>query len=281
MTCDEAKKISLGSILDKIGGIRMKQNSRELWYKSPFRKEVTASFKIDLVKNVWFDHGEGVGGNVLDLVMRYNQCNLKQALKFLASDSFSFHQPIFLEHISEEVKNYEIKAIKPLTNIKLFNYIHSRCIDVGLAKKYCIEVHYCLNGRLFYAIGFKNVLGGYELRSKYFKGCLVAKSYSWICNSRKKVVVLEGWTDFLSLLSLYPSIEKKLDFIVLNSVSNKDSIVGELDNYNVIYLCLDNDKSGELTTKSIIDVYPSKSKDIRGIFTGYKDINEFLSSNNI
>jgi DNA primase (bacterial type) len=38
------------------------------WYLSPLRDEHTASFKVDVSKNVWYDFGLGKGGNLRTLV---------------------------------------------------------------------------------------------------------------------------------------------------------------------------------------------------------------------
>lgn len=37
---------------------------------SPFRDEKVGSFKIDVQRNVWYDHGEGCGGSVFTLAQR-------------------------------------------------------------------------------------------------------------------------------------------------------------------------------------------------------------------
>ena len=38
-----------------------------MWYKSPFRTEKEASFKVDLHKEVWYDFGLGKGGDIITL----------------------------------------------------------------------------------------------------------------------------------------------------------------------------------------------------------------------
>lgn len=192
INCSEAKKISLVSILDKMGAKKIKQNNREVWYISPFRNESTASFKIALEKNIWFDHGEGKGGNVLDFVMRYYNCDLKKALQILDNDSFSFHQPISHDEAIEKEKNYEIRTIKPLTNIQLVNYIQSRYISLKMAKKYCVEVYYTLNNQSYFGIGFINDFEGYEIRNKYVKMCLGTKAPSYFNNNSSQIVLFES-----------------------------------------------------------------------------------------
>ena len=39
-------------------------------YLSPLREERTPSFKVDYVRNLWYDFGLGEGGTLLTLVMR-------------------------------------------------------------------------------------------------------------------------------------------------------------------------------------------------------------------
>ncbi|MDM1445883.1 toprim domain-containing protein [Myroides odoratimimus] len=280
MTCNEAKKISLASILEKIGTKKVKQNNQEAWYLSPFRNEATASFKVDLLKNLWYDHGEGKGGNVLDFVMRYYKCELKEALQILDDESFSFHQPTFQDDAIEKEKNYKIRAIKPLTNTQLINYIQSRGISLKMARKYCVELHYRLNDKKYFGIGFKNVLEGIEIRNRYFKGCLGTKSITLIKNNCNQVILFEGWIDFLSLLILYPKIENRFNYIILNSTSQKET-VPELDsNYERIYLCFDNDNTGNETTIYFQKKYENHTKDIRYLFKNHKDVNDYLINKN-
>ena len=54
-------------------------------YYSPFRNEVSPSFHINHKANVWYDHGTGVGGGVLDLVRLLTNCSVREGLNFLAS----------------------------------------------------------------------------------------------------------------------------------------------------------------------------------------------------
>ncbi|MGG5507161.1 MULTISPECIES: toprim domain-containing protein [unclassified Myroides] len=266
--------------MEKIGTKKVKQNNREAWYLSPFRNEATASFKVDLLKNLWYDHGEGKGGNVLDFVMRYYKCEVKEALQILDDESFSFHQPTFQDDAIKKEKNYKIRAIKPLTNTQLINYIQSRGISLKIARKYCVELHYSLNDKKYFGIGFKNVLEGIEIRNRYFKGCLGTKSITLIENNCNQVILFEGWIDFLSLLMLYPKIENRFNYIILNSTSQKET-VPELDsNYERIYLCFDNDNTGNETTIYFQKKYENHTKDIRYLFKNHKDVNDYLINKN-
>lgn len=256
INCSEAKKISLASILDKIGAKKIKENNREIWYLSPFRNEVTASFKIDQTKNVWFDHGEGKGGNVLDFVLQYYKCDLKEALQILSDGYFSFHQQVFQDRVIEKQNNYEIRAIKPLINLQLINYIQSRRIDLKMARKYCVELHYRLNEKAYYAVGFKIDLGGYEIRNKYVKMCLGTKAPSYFNNNSRQIILLESWSDFLSFLTLYPKAENHYNYLILNSVGTLNNVlIKESFNYLYKYTTGQSDKSIKEQKDTSINVH--------------------------
>ena len=67
MTIEEAKNIKLEDYLHSLGYNPVKRQGMNLWYKSPFREETDASFKVNTEINKWYDFGLGKGGNILTL----------------------------------------------------------------------------------------------------------------------------------------------------------------------------------------------------------------------
>ncbi len=67
MNIQEAKTIRLADYLQSLGYSPVKQQGNNLWYKSPFRQETEASFKVSVEHNLWFDYGLGRGGNIIAL----------------------------------------------------------------------------------------------------------------------------------------------------------------------------------------------------------------------
>ena len=55
MTTQEAKKIHIADYLQSLGYSPVKQQGKSLWYKSPFREEAEASFKVNTELNQWYD----------------------------------------------------------------------------------------------------------------------------------------------------------------------------------------------------------------------------------
>ena len=55
MTIEEAKNIKLEDYLHSLGHNPVKRQGINLWYKSPFREETDASFKVNTEINKWYD----------------------------------------------------------------------------------------------------------------------------------------------------------------------------------------------------------------------------------
>lgn len=277
MNSIKAKQIDLVNFLKKTGYVPKKINNIDAWFLSPFRAENTPSFKVNINRNIWFDFGEGIGGNIIDFVVRLENCTVKAALIKLSQESFSFHKQINLH----EIKNkYSINKITEISNHNLISFINSRNINIEVAKKYCLQIHYTFqNTSEYYGIGFKNDKGDFEIRSKYFKGCLGKKEITTINNNSKTIIIFESWSDFLSYLTLKIDNENNENFIILNSTSMTNRVLSVLNNYEFIKLFLDNDDAGNKATNSIINSTYNNVIDCRYLYKNFKDLNEYLINN--
>lgn len=84
----------------------------------------------------------------------------------------------------------------------LVGYLASRGIVPSVAAAFCREVRYEVNGCAFFAVGFRNDAGGWELRSARFKGGSSPKHITTLDNGSDMAMAFEGFIDFLSYLSL-------------------------------------------------------------------------------
>lgn len=183
----EIKKIPIINILNRLNIESVEKKKEEFWFKAPWRNEQTASVKCQ--NNLFYDFGEGIGGNTIDFVMKLFNIRFKEALHFLRNefDSFSFHQPK-QDLINREINKdttYQINKEKVLQNHILTEYLKARCLDIAICKKYLVEVYYQVNDKKYFGVGFKNDVGGIEIRNKYTKLCLGKKWYSSIKNKCK------------------------------------------------------------------------------------------------
>ena len=55
MDIETAKRIALDDFLESLGHSSVRRKGNVLWYLSPLREERTASFKVDIGLNCWYD----------------------------------------------------------------------------------------------------------------------------------------------------------------------------------------------------------------------------------
>ena len=275
MNTTQAREISIEKVLQNLGCQMTKNNETETWYLSPFRVEKTASFKINKKINRWFDHGEQVGGNVIDFVMLKFGFSVPEALNYLKqfTDFFSFQEQVFY---TEESEN-KIEKVSEIKHAALIQYLDGRGISIYKNIDILKEVHYSLKGKMFFGLGFMNKSNGFEIRSKYSKICLGKKDITIISNQSQILRIFEGFFDYLSFSQIRDNKKlKQSDYLILNSVALITKNLSVLENYQTIELFLDNDTTGNKYTEIIKEAFQN-SIDCRGIFKGYKDLNEWFS----
>ncbi len=172
---------------------------------------------------------------------------------------------------------FEQVKVAGLSHPALKDYLEKRAIPLFLAQTHCREISYSIRGKRYFAIGFANRSGGYEVRNSRFKGCISPKDLSLVPLSdhkQDKCCVFEGVMDFLSALVL--GLAGKEDCLVLNSVSNLERSYALLDSYREIRCYLDRDAAGQSALNKLLQRYGSRLSDGSGVYEGSKDLNEHL-----
>ncbi|KAA6318264.1 hypothetical protein EZS27_031708, partial [termite gut metagenome] len=148
--------------------------------------------------------------------------------------------------------------------------------DLELANLYCKEIHYRINDRNYFGVGFRNDRGGYELSNPSgFKGCISPKEITTVRNNWDTCLVFEGFWDFLSYLTLQDMKQIKHDAVIFNSIANVSKAMGFIKMHKDIYTYLDNDEGGQRATRLIKEICPSIN-DRSAQYAGYKDLNDYL-----
>ena len=277
----EAKQIDLVDYLSGLGSKPAKIRGNDYWYFSPLRDEKTPSFKVDRKLNCWYDHGLGKGGNMIDFGIPYFNCTTPEFIKNLNSNFF-LHQSIKTTSVKE------IAAPKiiflgnfMLSSPHLINYLAKRKIPYDIADKYCREVRYQMNDKVYYGIGFKTDSGSFEIRNPLMKSASSLKSITTFKNGADEVSVFEGFFDFLSY-QVYAAKQSlsPTDFIVLNSLSFFEKSRTVIECYNQVKLYLDNDKAGQNCSRYALSL-SNKYKDENGLYKNYKDLNDWLVNHDL
>ena len=228
----------------------------------------------------------GKGGNIIALAeelyasdyVPYLLNKIAERVPHIRSVSFSFRQ-----QASEP--SFQHLEVGELTHPALLRYLQERGININLARLECKELHFIHNGKPYFAIGFPNVAGGFEVRNRFFKGCIAPKDISYIRQQgeqQEKCLVFEGMMDYLSFLTLrmkncptMPNLDGQ-DYVVLNSVANVSKAMDVLHGYERIHCLLDNDEAGRNAYLELAREFSGRIRDFSDNYNGHKDLNDYL-----
>ena len=279
------KRYPIVEYLERKGIKPVRKTPTYAMYRSPLREETHPSFKVDTEKNLWIDYGEGRGGSIIDLCMRMEGCTLSEAIRRLrqnASDdgTYSFLNDFVPNNTQPAMAVNGARRMIEISDTlppHLQDYLtKERCINLEKAMPFLKCISYEVRSRLYQAIGFANLSGGYELRDdKTFKGTIAPKDITPIFTDRTEpVCIFEGFMDFLSFLSMKEEITNHC--LVMNSVSNVARTIRYLNDRHLTHIraFLDNDEAGRRTVQDFI-----KSgfhvEDMNIHYKDFKDLNEY------
>lgn len=286
---DNIRAIPIEDFMVSIGCEIENRTTSNFFFKPPYRVEKTASLSVWKKKNRWKDFGTGEGGDIIELAQKIWNVNFKEAITRLDNQNYS---PISINKGSiDKKRKIELKKINETVNNKaLINYMKKRFISPKMAHKLVSEIYYHLvdtetgelllhpntnNPKEYFGLAFKNDVGGYEIRNKYFKGCYGTKHFTTIKKGFDSVSVFEGFIDFLSLAS---EKEIKSDIIVLNSCTMAEKAIPIIAKYQKAFLLLDNDKSGNATTELLTNSIGNKAIDLRYLYKEFEDVNDWVTT---
>lgn len=279
------KRYPIVEYLERKGIKPVRRTPSYALYRSPLREETHPSFKVDTEKNLWIDYGEGRGGSIIDLCMRMEGCTLSEAIRRLgqnAPDNSTYSSlNDFVSNNSQPVM--AVNGARRLIEISdtlpphFQDYLtKERCINLEKAMPFLKCISYEVRSRLYQAIGFANLSGGYELRDdKTFKGTIAPKDITPIFTDRTEpVCIFEGFMDFLSFLSMKEEITNHC--LVMNSVSNVARTIRYLNDRHLTHIraFLDNDEAGRRTVQDFIKA-GFHVEDMNIHYKDFKDLNEY------
>ena len=190
----------------------------------------------------------------------------------------AFRSDVSPRRAEPQTTDYRQVRVDPLTNPVLLDYLKERGIPPEIAKETCKEVHFRNKGKWYFAVAFANRSGGYEIRNKYLKGSISPKEITHIKNGGDRCIVVEGFMDYLSYLtlrSMRPGSGQPADYIVLNSVGNVSKAIPLLKEYKSAFCLLDNDHAGKEAFRQIAEA-GCPVRDKSACYAEYNDLNDYL-----
>lgn len=278
---EKVKQLDLVDFLASLGFHPERIRNYDYWYLSPLRDERTASFKIDRIRNVWYDHGEGRGGTIIDFGMAYFGCQIPELLQKLGeylNTHLALPQQINQPPaaIGSDERKIVVLRQMPISDSLLIGYLGSRKISLEVANQFCREITYSVGNLDYAAIGFPNDKGGFELRSPGFKGSSSPKSLTFLPAKSPGLRIFEGFFDFLS----FQEVGRVLDlpasnFLILNSLAFLRECIPLVRQFSPVKTFFDHDQAGRRATDQIRQVALG-AVDASSFYQDAKDLNEWL-----
>ncbi|MCF2516035.1 toprim domain-containing protein [Dyadobacter sp. CY351] len=253
----------------------------ELLYLSPLRNESTPSFSVNVNKNSYTDFGgtDDMRGDSIRLVRQIDKCSFIDAVKILTGSDFPTSNPFSFSgkyNSDDHQRKINITSAHGLRHKALIKYVTSRGILIEHAFRYLSEVHYEIEGKHYFAVGFKNDNSGFDLRNGLgFKG-KTENGITTIDRGTRDISIFEGFFDFLSALRYFQKVQPSLTTIILNTTNNLKQVSPYIGEHSVVNCFLDNDNAGLRAVEKLNEQGFSVRNQSALLYPNHKDFNEFL-----
>ena len=276
LSLEEINKLDIVDFLASIG-IHPKQTNGHLYlYRSPLPgMTVTgACMTVNRKLNLWWDSGSKEGSTLVDFGARYYNCTIRELKERLSCHMDVSHNYPMSD--TEAEQKMQVLTTYPIRSFYLLHYLWQRRIPIDVAHQYCVEAQFTFGPQPYYAIGFRNNGGGYELRNRFHKYTSLPKAPTLVNHNAKDIAIFQGFFDMLTFVTFTdtPVIDLP-DLLVLNSRSYLDSSMPPLGAYRYKHLFLGNDPVGEKLTRLIL-ARESGYLDHRSLYNGYNDLNNWV-----
>ncbi|MFA6083419.1 toprim domain-containing protein [Mucilaginibacter sp.] len=284
LTAKELKEQgSLVDLLSRLGYQPVPKRGREKMYISMLRdNDTNPSFSVNDDLGVWFDHGDGKGGNIIDFGLAYwKNLGFNEVVKKI-QEVCSIEpvqqraprprKPVKVQHVVERVK--------PLgTHPAITDYLKGRGV-FEVAKFYLSEVYYYVEDenevrKHYFAAGWLNENNSWEVRNRYFKGCMGHKGITFIPGHPKNAVVFEGFINFLSWRYEHPEADHSV--IVLNTLTLLQQGINKAKAFSSLDIYFDRDKAGKSSSRDFLKALPYAT-DRSAVYDGFNDYNDKIKA---
>jgi hypothetical protein len=278
------QQVSLVDLLAALGYQPAKPAGRELIYNSMLREtDPGPTFFVNRELNIWYDSGMAKGGSVIDFAMAYWKLTFTEAVKKITVVSGNQLLPVpYMEKRARKHARklpwYCIEEIKSLGNNPAITEYITGCGIWPVAQANLREVYYFVedeqkNRKQFFASGWQNELGDWEVRNQYFKGSLGHRGITFISRDDCRLAVFDNYFDYLSWLTENPVAPESI--LVLNALDLLQSAIRKAKDFLEISLFFNRDYIGRLACAEFIQAMPHAA-DRSAHYKDFNGYNEML-----
>lgn len=211
--CSNQEQVSLCGLLSRLGHSPAKSSGNEQLYQNVLRSsETKPTFAVNNQLDVWFDHQTKKSGDIIDFGLAYwnglSSNEVKERINGLCCPSPALPPSPVDDHLRRKrraikIPYYHVDEVLPLGgNPEIMIYLKTQGVwemSIGPLK----EVYYYVidekrRRKDFFAAGWQNENGGWEVRSRNYTGCLGPKGMTFIQGDANSLVLFEEFTDYLS-----------------------------------------------------------------------------------
>lgn len=206
------EQVSLSKLMARLGYKPTRSNGDEDLYLNVLRTgKIKPTFLVNTKLDVWYDRSNKKSGNLIDFGLAYWPGLNSEQVSQKIDQLFAANQPSTATSITStnsrkrkaiKIPFYHIQEVKPVgCNPEITTFLQSKNIW-EIAIGHLKEVYYYVvdekrRRKDFFAAGWQNENGGWEVISKNFSGCLGRKGMTFIQGSKDSLVIFIDYISYL------------------------------------------------------------------------------------
>ncbi len=206
------EQVSLSMLLSRLGYQPAKSSGDEKLYVNVLRDtDSSPTFAINTQLDMWFDRFTKKSGDIIDFGMAYwsdlNSDQVKEKIRLLCASPqetlVSYDRAGRRRRRAVKIPYYHIAETRPIgCNPEITAYLQSQNIwEIALGQ--LKEVYYYVvdekhRRKDFFAAGWQNENGGWEVMGRNFAGCLGRKGMTFIAGDTDSLFLFEDYISYLS-----------------------------------------------------------------------------------
>ncbi|SFT05595.1 hypothetical protein [Mucilaginibacter polytrichastri] len=280
------EQVSITALLARLGYQPVHNSGRESVYRSVLHQDgKKPSFCVNDTLGMWYDKRTGKGGNVIDFGLAFWPGLATREVCGKLNDVM--HQAVL-----PAVAGVKQAGKRRRKSLKLPYFRIDKVCELGQttsirqflerrgiweeAQGVLQEVHYHKvdthqKPTLYAAAGYRNEHGGWQVRNKYFKGCLANKGLTLLAGDSRRLCVFKDIFDYLSWKHEHPDLSNSA--LIINSYSLLPAAIKVAMRYPELAVYFDHSPEGHQSLRQFITELPYANNGISA-FKGHHDYNE-------